>query len=80
MKRASERLRDWREAQGLTQAEAGARFNTTRMTWHRWEAGEMLPNPAQLAALYREGVAEPNDFYDLPQPQPQPARSLKAVA
>jgi transcriptional regulator with XRE-family HTH domain len=66
MKRAPNKLRAWQREQGLTDAEAGARFGTTRMTWLRWKSGEMVPGPAFMIELYGERVAEPNDFYDLP--------------
>ncbi len=67
MKRAPMRLKLWRREHSLTEAEAGKRFGTTRMTWRRWESGQMVPAPAHMIALYAAGVAEPNDFYDLPE-------------
>ncbi len=66
MKRAPTKLKIWQQNQGFTDAEAGAHFCTTRMTWMRWKAGEMVPSPNFMLRLFIEGVAEPNDFYDLP--------------
>lgn len=66
MKRAPSRLKVWQREQGLTDADAGAFFGTTRMTWMRWKNGDMIPGPAFMIELYLHGVAEPNDFYDLP--------------
>lgn len=65
-KQAPTRLKRWRMANGLTHEAAGARFGTTRMTWLRWESGLAVPGPGFMIELYSEGVAEPNDFYDLP--------------
>lgn len=67
MKRATMRLKLFRREHGLTEAQAAAKFDTTRMTWRRWEGGKMVPGPAHMIALYAAGVAEPNDFYDLPE-------------
>lgn len=66
MKRAPSKLRAWQRERGLTDAEAGAEFGTSRMTWMRWKSGEMIPGPAYMIELYRARAAEPNDFYDLP--------------
>ena len=75
MKRAGSKLRAWQREQQLTDADAGAFFGTTRMTWLRWKNGEMIPGPAFMIELYVHGVAEPNDFYDLPE-----RLALKAAA
>lgn len=66
MKRAPFKLKTWQREQGLTDADAGAFFGTTRMTWMRWKSGDMVPGPAFMIELFVQGVAEPNDFYDLP--------------
>ena len=66
MKRAPSKLRAWQREHGLTDAEAGARFGVSRMSWLRWKGGEMIPGPAPMIELYLQAVAEPNDFYDLP--------------
>lgn len=67
MKRAPRKLEIWQRQHGFTDAEAGAHFRTTRMTWLRWKRGEMVPSPNFMILLFVEGVAEPNDFYDLPE-------------
>ena len=66
MKQATIKLGTWQRDQGLTDAEAGARPSTTRTTWPRWKNGEMIPGPQSMVRLFIAGVAEPNDFYDLP--------------
>lgn len=66
MKAAPGKLKQWQRERALTDAEAGAHFGTTRMTWLRWKNGEMIPGPAFMVELYVECVAQPNDFYDLP--------------
>ncbi len=68
MKRAPHKLAAWQRSNGFTDADAGAHFGTTRMTWIRWKAGDMIPGPAFMIELYREteGEVQPNDFYDLP--------------
>lgn len=66
MKRAPSKLKAWQREQGLTDAEAGAFFGVTRMTWMRWKAGTMIPGPAVMLELFTQAISEPNDFYDLP--------------
>lgn len=66
MKRAPGKLKAWQREQGLTDADAGAFFGVTRMTWMRWKSGTMIPGPAAMIEIYAQRIAEPNDFYDLP--------------
>lgn len=66
MKRAPSKLKAWQREHGFTDAEAGAHFGVSRMTWMRWKSGEMVPGPAYMIELFVDRVAEPNDFYDLP--------------
>lgn len=49
-----ERLREWREAQGLSQAQAAARIGAKQGTWAPWESGKKCPSVGranQLAEL-----------------------------
>ena len=66
---ASDKLRVWRRLQCLAQWQAAKRFDISRMTWHRWEAGQVTPRRAEISALCAaiSGLS-PNDFYDLPAP------------
>lgn len=66
MKRAPVKLKAWQREQGLTDADAGAFFGVTRMTWMRWKSGTMIPGPGAMIEIYIQRIAEPNDFYDLP--------------
>jgi transcriptional regulator with XRE-family HTH domain len=60
------KLKAWRSSQDLTQAQAGRRFGVTRMTWFRWENGEVAPRAAMISKLC-SAIADlqPNDFYNL---------------
>lgn len=56
-------LRKFREANGFTQTQIGIILGTGRTTYTKWESGDTLPNPVQLAMLasiYNKSV---NDFY-----------------
>jgi len=46
-------LREWREAQELSQEEAGARVGATQSAWSRWEKGEG-PSSVVRHAIERE--------------------------
>lgn len=46
-----ERFREWRDSQGLSQAEAAERIGVERLTVTRWEAGKNFPRPEQLRAI-----------------------------
>lgn len=46
-------LKEWRETEGLTQEEAGARIRVTRAHWCRLESGERLPGFRKLLKLVR---------------------------
>ena len=54
---AMDTLKAWREAQGLTVAEAAARAHVGRATWWRWEVGtrpigiDSLPKLKQLTNI-----------------------------
>lgn len=62
------KLRTWRRNEGLTQAEAAARFGVARRTWNQWEQGIAIPGPGHMIELARitSGQVQPNDFYALP--------------
>ena len=66
MKRSPMMLKLWQRQQGYSDTEAGAHFGVTRMTWLRWKNGA-VPGPLHMVALFSAGVAQPNDFYDLPE-------------
>ncbi|NYT42300.1 hypothetical protein HZY97_16125 [Sphingomonas sp. R-74633] len=59
-------LRLWQRERGYSDTDAGAHFGVTRQTWLRWKGGA-VPGPAHMIELFRDGVAQPNDFYDLPE-------------
>lgn len=67
------KLRNWRRQHELSQAEAAARMGVARRTWHQWERAIVIPGPDHMAALHKltGGEVEPNDFYDLSEPQPE---------
>lgn len=72
MKRSPMMLRLWQREKGFSDQEAADYFEVSRMTWQRWKKG-IVPAPPHVVALFCEGVAQPNDFYDLP--AQKPARS-----
>lgn len=63
---AAAKLKAWRTSEDLTQAEAARRFGVTRMTWFRWESGEIQPRAGMMRSLCAaiDGLL-PNDFFDL---------------
>lgn len=66
MKRSPMMLRLWQREKGFSDSEAGEHFGVTRQTWLRWKGGA-VPGPAHMIQLYVDGVAQPNDFYELPE-------------
>ena len=62
------KLRNWRRNEGLTQADAAARFGVVRRTWNQWEQGVAIPGVAHMVELvsFTGGQVQPNDFYELP--------------
>lgn len=48
---ASEQLRAWREAEGLSQSAAAAKVPVSQPTWSDWEAGKKCPHIAQALRL-----------------------------
>lgn len=54
-----ERLRAWREGQGLTQTEAAKRIHATQSAWTAWESGRKAPDlhfAHQLETLTRRKI------------------------
>lgn len=51
-----ERLRAWRTALGLTQAELAEQLNIERTTWRKYETDITLPNAGILAQLCSMGL------------------------
>lgn len=70
------RLRDWREAQMLTQQALAKNLGCAQATVHRWETGHRRPHPHQMIRIVAitGGAVTANDFYDLPVP---PAAELE---
>ncbi|WP_397604989.1 helix-turn-helix transcriptional regulator [Sphingorhabdus sp.] len=63
---ASAKLKAWRSVEGLTQAQAAKRFGVTRMTWFRWENGEIQPRGHAMRSLCEIiNDLQPNDFFNL---------------
>ncbi|WP_341990324.1 helix-turn-helix transcriptional regulator [Azorhizobium sp. AG788] len=50
-----ERLKEWRESQGLTQTDLANRLGASLRSLTRWESGEGLPNGEALFALAELG-------------------------
>lgn len=48
---AGTKLREWRDAQGLTQAAAADKIQTGQGTWHAWEDGTKAPELRFALAL-----------------------------
>jgi transcriptional regulator with XRE-family HTH domain len=46
-------IQEWREAEGFTQEEAGARVGVKRSHWCRLESGERLPGFRTLVKIVR---------------------------
>jgi transcriptional regulator with XRE-family HTH domain len=66
--KVSQRLRELRELQGLSQEDAARKVGITQRQWQRWESGESMPYPRSLdmvASAFEISVAE---FFDPPQP------------
>lgn len=51
MSRASEKLKRWREEQGLTQTEAANKVEVGQASWSAWESGQKRPSIEQLVQL-----------------------------
>jgi transcriptional regulator with XRE-family HTH domain len=52
-------LKQWREASGLTQAQAAARLRVSVRTYRNWEQGVRMPSAFALQALLKQiGVKE----------------------
>lgn len=69
--RAPKLLKSWRKRNGLTVREAAARIvvdgkPADGSTWHAWENGRKIPQPAWLFELERVVGVQPNDFYSRP--------------
>jgi len=65
--KVSERLRELRERQGLSQEDAARRVGITHRQWQRWESGDSMPYPRSLdmvASSFGISVAE---FFDPPE-------------
>lgn len=56
------RLRELREAAGLTQPQAGRGAGVHPQTYMRWERGETEPSFSELCALASLFGKTPNDF------------------
>lgn len=65
-KQSQSKLQKWRQTKGFTQGEAAGIIGASRQQWWRWENGLETPGPAYMIELHREGIASPNDFYELP--------------
>jgi transcriptional regulator with XRE-family HTH domain len=61
------RLRERREAAGLSQRDLAALAEVDHVTVWRCETGRVLPNAATLAALARALQVDPRDLADPPQ-------------
>jgi transcriptional regulator with XRE-family HTH domain len=66
--KVSERLRELRERQGLSQEDAARKVGITQRQWQRWESGDSMPYPRSLdmvASTFGISVAE---FFDPAEP------------
>ncbi len=59
-------IRHYREASGLTVAEAAAEINVTKQTWYDWERGKYVPSAAYLPAMAELLHCEITDLYKVP--------------
>jgi len=62
------RLKEWREAEGKTQAEVAAHLGVEKSSVYRWENNGRDPDAATKRRIFlmSGGKVEPNDWYDLP--------------
>ena len=66
--KVSERLRELRERNGLSQEDAARKVGITHRQWQRWESGDSMPYPRSLdmvASTFGISVAE---FFDPAEP------------
>lgn len=52
-----DRIREVRQALGITQAQLGHLLGVHHLTVSRWERGQLTPSPYQSAFLFEFGVA-----------------------
>lgn len=62
--RAAWKLRRWREARGMTQAALAALYRVSRKQVVTWEAGGAVASRSTMERLHRDGVCEPNDWFE----------------
>jgi transcriptional regulator with XRE-family HTH domain len=61
------KLRQWREGQRLSQAEAGDKVGVSAVAWGRYERGR-VPEPEVLQKIITvtQGAVTANDWFDIP--------------
>jgi len=67
--RIVQRLRELREAHGLTQEQAAARVGVNLRQWQRWEAGDSMPYPRNLDLIASKFGTTVNEFFEPPETQ-----------
>ena len=64
------RIRELREARGLSQHGLARRLGVTKMAVSRWESGAAMPTADKLPTIAALLECEVNDLYDaIPEPQ-----------
>jgi transcriptional regulator with XRE-family HTH domain len=66
--KVSERLRELRELQGLSQEDAARKVGITHRQWQRWESGQSMPYPRSLDAVASAFGISIAEFFDPPEP------------
>jgi len=67
------KLADWRRRKNLTQQQLADELGCIVTTIARYETGLRRPDGPAMIRIYKltEGAVQPNDFYQLPDLQPQ---------
>jgi transcriptional regulator with XRE-family HTH domain len=66
--KVSERLRELRERQGLSQEDAARKVGITHRQWQRWETGASMPYPRNLDAVASAFGISVAEFFDPAEP------------
>ncbi|MDE1901498.1 MAG: helix-turn-helix transcriptional regulator [Alphaproteobacteria bacterium] len=56
-------LKNWRLSKGYTQEQAGSELGISRVTFHRFENGERIPDRNDMPRVCSHTGLSPNDFY-----------------
>lgn len=77
----AKRLKEWRLANNLTQAQAAAKVGSAHPSWSEWEYGKKRPSPAKAFALEEvTGIPAREWFMDPPHAHAEPAAASEQEA